>query len=208
MFKRKKVPKRGPGVAELEKILREQENKDTGFSSCLVSSSLSTPPYPSSDASPESTSLNTHVGLVPYIDHFSPPPSLPMTASDTTYGHGSSSSASVSLAEKALFPVTRGSCKSTTDTIPMLPTHISNPVCPSPYVSNPKCPVTWGSCKPTTDTIPILPTHISNASYPMCPSNLLQRKNYQYSSMMVTEEKKKRHSLSSRYFLVYNIISL
>ena len=191
MFKRKKVPKRGPGVAELEKILREQENKDTGFSSCLVSSSLSTPPYPSSDASAESTSLNTHVGLVPYIDHFSPPPSLPMTASDTTYGHGSSSSASVSLAEKALFPVTRGSCKSTTDTIPMLPTHISNPVCPSPYESNPKCSVTWGSCKSTTDTIPILPTHISNASYPMCPSNLLQRKNYQYSSMTVTEEKKK-----------------
>lgn len=172
MFKRKKVPKRGPGVAELEKILREQENKDTDFSSCLVSSSLSTPPYPSSDASTESTSLNTCVGLVPYIDHFSPPPSLPMTARDTTYGHGSSSSASVSLAEKALFPVT------------------------------------WGSCKSTTDTIPILPTHISNASYPMCPSNLLQRKNYQYSSMTVTE-KKNCHSLFLvviSWYIIYFIL--
>lgn len=172
MFKRKKVPKRGPGVAELEKILREQENKDTDFSSCLVSSSLSTPPYPSSGASTESTSLNTRVGLVPYIDHFSPPPSLPMTARDTTYGHGSSSTASVSLAEKALFPVT------------------------------------WGSCKSTTDTIPILPTHISNASYPMCPSNLLQRKNYQYSSMTVTE-KKNCHSLFLvviSWYIIYFIL--
>ena len=50
MFKRKKVPKRGPCVAEtkLKKILHEQENEDNGFSlpfSLSISLSLSFPVF-------------------------------------------------------------------------------------------------------------------------------------------------------------------
>uniref|UniRef100_A0A2N9I4E0 Uncharacterized protein n=1 Tax=Fagus sylvatica TaxID=28930 RepID=A0A2N9I4E0_FAGSY len=153
--KRQKVPKRGPGVAELEKILREQENKDTtanidGFSASLSSpyhhshpqpplpppppiATILHPVTPPFNASP-STSSNIHVGLVPHLDHFNG------SSTSAILGSGMSS-----LVEKPLFPIT------------------------------------WGSCK-SDSAIPIFPTHISNA----CPSsNLLQRKNCQFSPTMV-----------------------
>ncbi len=153
--KRQKVPKRGPGVAELEKILREQENKDTtanidGFSASLSSpyhhshpqpplpppppiATILHPVTPPFNASP-STSSNINVGLVPHLDHFNG------SSTSAILGSGMSS-----LVEKPLFPIT------------------------------------WGSCK-SDSAIPIFPTHISNA----CPSsNLLQRKNCQFSPTMV-----------------------
>ena len=73
--KKQRIPKRGPGVAELEKILREQEKKDGhvekgmiigGISSSLVSSLPETYPLHSSFAS-SSNSLQRNVTSIP--DH-------------------------------------------------------------------------------------------------------------------------------------------
>ncbi|XWS15814.1 hypothetical protein CRYUN_Cryun34aG0033900 [Craigia yunnanensis] len=73
--KKQRIPKRGPGVAELEKILREQEKKDGrvekgkiigGISSSLVSALPNTYPLHSSFAS-SSDSLQRNVTFIP--DH-------------------------------------------------------------------------------------------------------------------------------------------
>ncbi|KAH7568827.1 hypothetical protein JRO89_XS06G0058300 [Xanthoceras sorbifolium] len=80
--KRQRVPKRGPGVAELEKILREQENANSvvldkdkieGFSSCRISSSFSKSYHPQSSV--VSTNLLTGSNVPNILDHnhFSPP---------------------------------------------------------------------------------------------------------------------------------------
>ncbi|KAK7412420.1 hypothetical protein VNO78_03879 [Psophocarpus tetragonolobus] len=85
--KRPRVPKRGPGVAELEKILREQETIDIndkgnteGFSS-FISHHSNSIPYPSSSlkfhpsqkipipSSPILSNLPTNVPPVPNFDH-------------------------------------------------------------------------------------------------------------------------------------------
>ncbi|KDP21054.1 hypothetical protein JCGZ_21525 [Jatropha curcas] len=74
--KRQRVPKRGPGVAELEKILREQEKKsdldhqkikNDGFS--LVSSLSSTCYH----HQPHIPSTSKNVSLSPIPNHFTPP---------------------------------------------------------------------------------------------------------------------------------------
>ncbi|KAL5774336.1 hypothetical protein ACOSP7_011893 [Xanthoceras sorbifolium] len=86
--KRQRVPKRGPGVAELEKILREQENANSvvldkdkieGFSSCRISSSFSKSYHPQSSV--VSTNLLTGSNVPNILDHnhFSPPAPPHMT---------------------------------------------------------------------------------------------------------------------------------
>ncbi|KAI4296863.1 hypothetical protein L6164_036783 [Bauhinia variegata] len=108
--KRPKVPKRGPGVAELEKIIREQNGE--GFSSpcfsnyqnqtnpCNTLSLKPHPPPPPPPPSPpsmtmtprrvavpasHSISLPSHVPLAPKFDHLSPstPPNMA-----SLYGNG------------------------------------------------------------------------------------------------------------------------
>jgi hypothetical protein len=135
--KRRKVPKRGPGVAELEKILREREKKDPNTAD----------PYHSQPRPPL---------------HIPPPP--PMTviyangSSNTILGRGNGGvggggggrggvcvvgGSGVSLPEQDLFAITLDSCKSNMDRVdgsnsnPGIPlgTHFSNessdPQCPS-----------------------------------------------------------------------------
>ncbi|KAL2341808.1 hypothetical protein Fmac_009748 [Flemingia macrophylla] len=130
--KRPRVPKRGPGVAELEKILREQENIDTtdkgnpeGFPSFLSHHSNS---YPSSSlkfhplqsttsktavppsSSPLSCNLPTNVPSAPKFDHLGPT-MLPTTTS--IYGSLERNSGSDLVSpEKELFPLNLNSCKS------------------------------------------------------------------------------------------------
>ncbi|KAF3451387.1 hypothetical protein FNV43_RR07482 [Rhamnella rubrinervis] len=82
--KRQRLPKRGPGVAELEKILREQEKKNDqieGFPSCFVPPLSSNDHHlssrPSHDPTLPWTNLNNsslltttrRVPFVPHLDH-------------------------------------------------------------------------------------------------------------------------------------------
>lgn len=157
-LKRRKVPKRGPGVAELEKILREREKKDPNTDD----------PYHSQPRPPL---------------HMPPPPPPPPLMS-VIYANGSSNTilgrgnggvgggggggggvcvaggSGVVLPEQGLFAITLGSCQSNMDRVDG-----SN--------SNPGIP---------------LGTHFSNESNdPQChSSNLLRRKHCQYPAMMVT----------------------
>nr|KYP34137.1 hypothetical protein KK1_044942 [Cajanus cajan] len=127
--KRPRVPKRGPGVAELEKILREQESIDItdkgnpeGFPSFIShhsnsypSSSLTFHPTTSkmivpSSSSPMSSNLPTNVPAVPKFDHLGPT-MLPTITS--IYGSLERNSGSGLVSpEKELFPLNINSCKS------------------------------------------------------------------------------------------------
>lgn len=136
--RRKKVPKRGPGVAELEKILREQEKKDAD-------------PFHSQPPSPPPLHISPSSSLVvPNLAQFSqPPPPPPMTiiyandSSNTILGRGTGGGrggvcvvggSGVVLPEQALFAIKLGSCKSNMDRVdgsnsdPGIPlgTHFSN----------------------------------------------------------------------------------
>ncbi|XP_057448017.1 uncharacterized protein LOC130739665, partial [Lotus japonicus] len=132
--KRPRVPKRGPGVAELEKILREEEvttinsikdkpnGKGEGFqSSCFIphhstthfsSPSLkshSLPPPPTSPG-PASRNLPPHVPRFDRLGKITPPT---MTS---IYGNGGSSGRNVGgsglvSSEQELFPRNLSSCK-------------------------------------------------------------------------------------------------
>ncbi|XWS18477.1 hypothetical protein CRYUN_Cryun32bG0046800 [Craigia yunnanensis] len=90
--KKKRIPKRGPGVAELEKILREQEKKDGvekgkiigGISSSLVPSLSDTYPPLHSSFACSSNSLPRTVTFFPDHNHLgnstpSTPPLPPVT---------------------------------------------------------------------------------------------------------------------------------
>ena len=135
--KRPRVPKRGPGVAELEKILREQENIDIadrgngeGFSfqphhhsNPYHSSSLkSHPPPPPPSPPPRRVTIPSppgpppHVPSAPKSDHLGPttPPSM-----TSVYGHcgyssplGRNGGSSLVMPEQELFPISLSSCKS------------------------------------------------------------------------------------------------
>ncbi|TKY71797.1 WAS/WASL-interacting protein family member [Spatholobus suberectus] len=137
--KRPRVPKRGPGVAELEKILREQESIDTtdkgnqeGFSSFISHHSNSNsnsypsssfkfhPPQPPTSQkitvplpSSVSSNLPNNVPSAPIFDHLGPT-TLPTITS--IYGNcGSlerSSGSGLVSPEKELFPLNLNSCKS------------------------------------------------------------------------------------------------
>lgn len=134
--KRPRVPKRGPGVAELEKILREQENIDTmdkanpeGFSSFISHHSNSNSSYTSSSmkfhppqpptSSPKltvplpstlSSNLPINVPLAPIFEHLGPA-TLPTITSIYGSLERSSGSALVSP-EKELFPLNLNYCTS------------------------------------------------------------------------------------------------
>ncbi|KAJ1394002.1 hypothetical protein SESBI_34540 [Sesbania bispinosa] len=132
--KRPRVPKRGPGVAELEKILREQgsiEITDRGNSEGFSSSCFLPHPsnhYPSSSlkshppTSPPSARISGHVSSnlpsqipsAPKFDHLGPttPPTMtPIYGNCGPLGRNGSGSGLVSP-EQELFPMNLTSCKS------------------------------------------------------------------------------------------------
>ncbi|XP_061357258.1 uncharacterized protein LOC133301626 [Gastrolobium bilobum] len=116
--KHPRVAKRGPGVAELEKILREQERIDItdrgnveGFSSsCFIphhsnsflSSSLKSHPTP--------TNLPTHVPSAPKFDHLGPTKPSIMTPICGPLGRNGGSG--LVWSEQELFPKNLSSCRS------------------------------------------------------------------------------------------------
>lgn len=125
--KKQKIPKRGPGVAELEKILREQEKKNDldktkneGFS--LVSP-ISNSYQPQSPILHSSNSLPKNAPFGPDPHHFS----SPMTTlygkggSNTSLGGGGggnggkSSGSGIVLPEPALLPAMWNSCGASVD---------------------------------------------------------------------------------------------
>jgi hypothetical protein len=182
LLKGRKVPKRGPGVAELEKILREQEKKDTTADTAEISEGQSPrfvsslpKPYHSQPRPPLHISPSSSL-VVPNLAQFSQPPPPPMTiiyangSSSTILGRGDgggrgvcvTGGSGVVLPEQPLFAITFSSCKSNMDRVDG-----SN--------SDPGIP---------------LRTHFPNESNPQyCPSpNLLQMKHGQYPAIMVTEK--------------------
>jgi hypothetical protein len=182
LLKGRKVPKRGPGVAELEKILREQEKKDTTADTAEISEGQSPrfvsslpKPYHSQPRPPLHISPSSSL-VVPNLAQFSQPPPPPMTiiyangSSSTILGRGGgggrgvcvTGGSGVVLPEQPLFAITFSSCKSNMDRVDG-----SN--------SDPGIP---------------LRTHFPNESNPQyCPSpNLLQMKHGQYPAIMVTEK--------------------
>ena len=96
--KKQRIPKRGPGVAELEKILREQEKKDGhvekgkiigGISSSLVPSLSDTYPPPHSSFASSSNSLPRTVTFLPDHNHLgNSTPSLPPLTALLVNGNG------------------------------------------------------------------------------------------------------------------------
>ncbi|OAY26276.1 hypothetical protein MANES_16G035200v8 [Manihot esculenta] len=115
--KRQRVPKRGPGVAELEKILREQEKrpdfdeaKNKGFS--LVSS-LACSYQPKSPVLPPPNSLPKSVSFSPNPNHFALPTTMfysnNSNSNPSPLGVGSGSG--VALPAHALLPTTWNSCE-------------------------------------------------------------------------------------------------
>lgn len=137
-IKRPRVPKRGPGVAELEKILREQETidisdrKNVEESSCFIphhsnnpyhSSSLKPhqpPPPPTSPipppGPPPSSNMPTHIPSAPIFDHLGPttPPVMTSVYGNCGYNTpvGRNSGPGLVLPEQQLFPMNLTSCKS------------------------------------------------------------------------------------------------
>ncbi|KAJ1402125.1 hypothetical protein SESBI_28223 [Sesbania bispinosa] len=132
--KRPRVPKRGPGVAELEKILREQgsieitdRGNSEGFSSsCFLphpsnhypSSSLKSHPPTSPPSTrisgPVSSNLPSQIPSAPKFDHLGPttPPTMtPIYGNCGPLGRNGSGSGLVSP-EQELFPMNLTSCKS------------------------------------------------------------------------------------------------
>ncbi|EOY28086.1 Uncharacterized protein TCM_029760 [Theobroma cacao] len=81
--KKQRIPKRGPGVAELEKILREQEQKDGagqiigGISSSLLPSLPNTYPPPHSSFVSSSNPLPRNVTFLPDHNHLGNAPGTP-----------------------------------------------------------------------------------------------------------------------------------
>lgn len=169
-LKSQKVPRRGPGVAELEKILQEQVKKD---SANIEGQSYTATPI----------SLNRQVSLAPNVAHFSqpPPPPPPMTSS---YGDGSSSmilgkrggdgdrcalcevgGSGISSPKKPLLEAKWGYSKSNMDQV--------------------------DETKPDFNTRTPLPTHIFNESNATLASpNFLQRVYGQCPPVTVTEKNK------------------
>ncbi|XP_054794567.1 uncharacterized protein LOC129300066 [Prosopis cineraria] len=80
--KRPKVPKRGPGVAELEKILREQEKSDRGININNISSN-STNNAEGFPVSPSCFNLHHH-SSPPLKPHCPPPPPPPVPVTAAT----------------------------------------------------------------------------------------------------------------------------
>lgn len=133
--KRPKVPKRGPGVAELEKILREQETLDItdrgnaeGFSSSSFiphnpNHNYPSKPHPRPTSPPSSritvliasSNLPSHVPSAPKFDHVGPNTTPTMTSiygiSSGPMGRNGGGSGLVS-SEKKLFPMNLSSCMS------------------------------------------------------------------------------------------------
>ncbi|KAG4945651.1 uncharacterized protein LOC114387432 [Glycine soja] len=134
--KRPRVPKRGPGVAELEKILREQETIDLvdnkgnpeGFSS-FVSHHSNSNSYPSSSMKPQpptspkktipypsfmSSNFPTNVPSAPIFDHLGATTPPTITSIYGNYGSLEKNNGGSGLVspEKELFPLNLNSCKS------------------------------------------------------------------------------------------------
>ncbi|KAK2642192.1 hypothetical protein Ddye_023955 [Dipteronia dyeriana] len=119
--KRQRVPKRGPGVAELEKILREQETNTNGHvvdkdSSCRISSQFPNSYHHHHHHHPQSSSnlFTRNVQNISDHNHFISPPAPPhitmlyANGGKRTNGGGSS----MVLPEQGLFPTAtwRSSC--------------------------------------------------------------------------------------------------
>ncbi|KAE9599240.1 hypothetical protein Lal_00044042 [Lupinus albus] len=125
--KRSRVPKRGPGVAELEKILKEQESisisdmrKVEGFippnhhsnNPFHHSSSLNSPPSP-----PSSNNMDNHVPSASKCDRLGPTKPPSMTSIYGNFGgHNTllprNSGSGLDLPEQELFPMNLTSSKS------------------------------------------------------------------------------------------------
>ncbi|KAJ7947055.1 Actin cytoskeleton-regulatory complex protein pan1, putative isoform 1 [Quillaja saponaria] len=191
--KRPRVPKRGPGVAELEKILREQEkDKLEGFtSSCLVShknpynphvlKSHPTPPPPppplppppspsmltltSNPMTKSPTASNTLPTHVPLAPKFDHFNPATMTNIFGNDGHRGGSGASA-IGGSGL----------------VLPEEVF-------------FPMAMNSCKPNIDRTDgrqsdsgnLLPSNLSNESNTLWPSPLLQKRNFQYPPAMINK---------------------
>lgn len=203
-LKRPKIPRRGPGVAELEKILREQEKKDCtaiaenanidGHFPRFVSSlpdpydhhshslinCLPRPPPPPititmHPATPTiCSSSSRNVSLVPNLAQFSPPPPDPPLMTSV---HGNHDSSNTIIGRGGGVFVVGGAT-----------------------VALPKkslFAISWASTESNVDGVEgsnsdsgiPLPTHIANESIPMSPSSkLLQRKHCQDPSILVTKD--------------------
>lgn len=116
--KRPKVPKRGPGVAELEKILREQEqtsnNNGEGFSVSSLRPHRSPPPSPSS---PPQVMSSGRIPPPHLQSTVAPPPPPPMYGvyngnftTSTTMGGRNKNNGMDYNGEQTLFPMNSSSC--------------------------------------------------------------------------------------------------
>ncbi|CAL0300926.1 unnamed protein product [Lupinus luteus] len=113
--KRPRVPKRGPGVAELEKILREQEN--TGISDMknvvegFIPRHNSNNPhiFPSAPSLSNNMPMHSHVPSAPKFDHLGPTTPPSMISIYGNFGHNTllprNSGSGFVLPEQELFPV-------------------------------------------------------------------------------------------------------
>ncbi|KAG2687766.1 hypothetical protein I3760_09G066100 [Carya illinoinensis] len=195
-----KIPRRGPGVAELEKILREQEKKECattaenanldGHFSRFVSSlpdpyhhsqslinSLPRPPPPPitttmHPATPTiCSSPSRHVCLVPNLAQFSPPPPDPPLMTSV---HGNDSSNAIIGRGGGVFVV-----GGATVALP------EKALFAITWAASSKSSVDGVEGSNSDSGIP-LPTHIANESIPMSPSpKLLQRRHGQDPSVTV-----------------------
>ncbi|KAK3207017.1 hypothetical protein Dsin_021063 [Dipteronia sinensis] len=168
--KRQRVPKRGPGVAELEKILREQETNINGHvvdrdSSCRISSQFPISYHHHHHHSQSSSnSFTRNVQNISDHNHLISPPAPPHIT--MLYANGGKSTnvggSSMVFPEQGLFPATtwRSSCCESSSNI---------------YGESPKFPSGYPfSVNGSSDHM----HHHHHQHFPV----MLQKKPYQYSS--------------------------
>ncbi|KAJ6364284.1 hypothetical protein OIU76_029266 [Salix suchowensis] len=125
--KKQKIPKRGPGVAELEKILRDQEKKDTSLDKtrniegfCLVSQ-LSSSYQRQSPVLPPHKSHPRNLQFAPDPNLFSPQPTTffgdcsNYTSLQVCRGAGNGTASDIALHEHGFLPTMWNSCQPNAD---------------------------------------------------------------------------------------------